>query len=171
MITLDGPVLVGVNGSRHSRAALLWAVEHTAGQPPCAVTAWQQTLDSSGGAHDNRADALRAQSLDLDEVARLLPYAPVPDRRLVAGPPGPALVQASRSAAALVLGAGRVRSPGVPGVVGTPAYCLAHALCPVLVVPPVEYLLLVPYAWADPAVSPPRREAASTATRSAFRRA
>jgi nucleotide-binding universal stress UspA family protein len=70
----------------------------------------------------------------------------------VHGAPGPALVDVSKNAGLLVLGTGGVQPEG-PGVGSTAFYCLSHALCPVLVVPALEYLLLArqePYAEARP---------------------
>lgn len=151
-------VLVGVDGSAQSRAALVWAAdearlrraklkvvyvyEHTPAwqmygygvEAPMAVP----TETTSGSAADDAADAAsRAQQLVEDMVADVdlrelrAERVAYQDRR-----PARALVELSRDADMLVLGSrGRGGFAGL--VLGSVSQqCIHHARCPVVVLPP-----------------------------------
>lgn len=137
------PIVVGVDGSPASRAALWWAVEE-AERRRCsveAILAWHKDLDMVIGpmSADVMAGLMPARMREtrqrvLDEaVAEAPPGAKVrkvlefQDARL-------ALTIASEDAALLVVGgggAGPARG-ALPGSVS--GYCLRHASCPVVVV-------------------------------------
>jgi nucleotide-binding universal stress UspA family protein len=136
------PIVVGVDGSPASRAALWWAVEE-AERRRCsveAILAWHKDFDMVIGplSPDVMAGLMPARMREtrqrvLDEaVAEVPPGAKVrkvlefQDARL-------ALTIASEDAALLVVGGGAGPARGaLPGSVS--GYCLRHASCPVVVV-------------------------------------
>ncbi|OLR94469.1 universal stress protein [Actinokineospora bangkokensis] len=141
-MSTTGFVVVGVDGSATARTALMWATEeaarrhlavrvvtaHTAGSPE-PVVATAQVADVTGSYPEVRIEHHR-----LD------------------GPPGRTLVEAAEDAALLVVG-----SRGATGVLSTllgsaTAYCLRHAHCPVVVVPPAS--TTQPVVAQDTAVPP-----------------
>ncbi|MED7955474.1 universal stress protein [Kitasatospora sp. NPDC058406] len=138
----DGRIVVGVDGSRLSLAAVRWAARLAGftGGPLEAVTVWEFPLrqDERGlvpPALDGfESERRAARILDESLSAALSPTAPAVLRHLKAGPPGPALTAAAEGAAVLVLGSrGRTAPPGAP--LGTTShYCVHHARCTVVVV-------------------------------------
>jgi nucleotide-binding universal stress UspA family protein len=143
------PIVVGVDGSAASRAALRWAVDEAArrGCAIDAILAWQGGYGVMIGAvtpnllvgstpegereRGRRVLADAVADVDAGEVRVVL----------VTQEAGPALVEASRTASLLVVGthgAGPIRSALLGSV---SAYCVRHAACPVVVVrepPPRE---------------------------------
>lgn len=149
-------VVVGVDGSPESRAALHWAVEHAAltGSVIRAIAIWSPTVvspESHGlgagavvaggplvrpGTRDD--EPLRSAAAQvLDEAAAALPpeAARRMDRQVMAGDAATVLVDAAQDAALLVLGnAGRGALAGA--LTGSVALRCAHrAGCPVVLVP------------------------------------
>ncbi|MGW2253622.1 universal stress protein [Kitasatospora sp. NPDC001660] len=136
----DGRIVVGVDGSPPSRAAVRWAARLAGltGAPLEAVTVWDfPCLYGERGlvppALDGFGPERRAAEI-LDETLAACPTGPTVRRHLAAGAPGPALVAAAEGAAALVVGnRGRHDPPGAP--LGTVTqYCVHHAACTVVVV-------------------------------------
>ncbi|WP_406202394.1 universal stress protein [Kitasatospora sp. NBC_01560] len=137
----DGRIVVGVDGSPLSHAAVRWAARMAAltGSPLEAVTVWE--FPGLHGEHGLVPPALdgfgpeRRATRILDEaLAAALPPATAVRRHLKAGPPGPALVSAAAGATVLVLGS-RGRSAPAGALLGTTAqYCVHHAPCTVVVV-------------------------------------
>ncbi|MFJ3220083.1 universal stress protein [Kitasatospora sp. NPDC086801] len=143
-----GRIVVGVDGSPPSRAAVRWAARQAGltGGPLEAVAVWDfpclygehglvpPALDGFGP--ERRAAQILDEALaSCPRPDRTPPARPPPvRRRLTTGPPGPALVAAAAGAALLVLGnRGRSTPPDAP--LGTVAqYCLHHARCPVVIV-------------------------------------
>ncbi|MFD0272885.1 universal stress protein [Kitasatospora sp. NPDC127111] len=138
----DGRIVVGVDGSPLSAAAVRWAARLAAASdsPLEAVTVWEfPPLHGEHGLVPPALDGFEpercaARILDETLAAALSATAPAVRRHLKAGPPGPALVTAAEGAAALVLGSrGRAAPPGAP--LGTTThYCVHHAPCTVIVV-------------------------------------
>ncbi len=135
-----GPVVVGVDGSEHSKQALAWGARYAAltGAPLTAVAVWR--LPTSFGwtlpvpaEWDPEGDARRALEREVAEV--LGPeLAPTVRLTVVEGPPGKALVDASEHASAVVVGSrGRGEFAGM--LLGSvSAFVTTHAHCPVVVV-------------------------------------
>ncbi|WNV84800.1 universal stress protein [Umezawaea sp. Da 62-37] len=137
------PIVVGVDGSAASHAALRWAVDE-AGRRGCAIDAilaWQGGYGMMIGAVTPDLLAESTPEREHDRWRRVLDDA-VADvdagggirMVLVTQDAGPALVEASKDAALLVVGthgAGPVRSALLGSV---SAHCVRHSTCPVVVV-------------------------------------
>ncbi|SFN73814.1 Nucleotide-binding universal stress protein, UspA family [Pseudonocardia ammonioxydans] len=130
-----GPVIVGVDGTPASRAALSWAVRTVAtdGARIVAVAVWQEPVQTSAiaarGGHRRQADAERM----LDDALRGAGAPDGVERVVERGRPGTVLAERSREARLLVLGN---RRRGPLGSLGSAVQdCLRHASCPVVVVP------------------------------------
>lgn len=118
----NDPIVVGFDGSAAGVAALHWAANDAA-RRGCDVEAVAVTEVEDPGL----AEQVKAIASGCSEVrVRFLS---------AVGAPGPALVRAAYGAALLVVGShGHGRLAGaLLGSVG--AYCIAHAGCPVVVVP------------------------------------
>jgi nucleotide-binding universal stress UspA family protein len=131
-------IVVGVDGSQSSRAAVRWAIEQAklTGASVDAVMAWKYpaaTFDRMAGAEvDFEGTNKEALAEIIKQEGGPEPAAPV---RLVVteGHPADVLLRASRDADLLVLG-----SRGLGGfasaVIGSVSLqCVLHAHCPVLV--------------------------------------
>jgi nucleotide-binding universal stress UspA family protein len=130
-------ILVGVDGSPHSGAALRWALREAechSGEVT-ALFSWQVPFLSFPGAFD-RGDLEHAASQFLVETVReIAPSPAVPLRTLVAeGDPTESLVIASKEAELLVVGI-RGRSPFAGLLLGSVSQgAAANAACPVVLV-------------------------------------
>jgi nucleotide-binding universal stress UspA family protein len=137
------PIVVGVDGSPESRAALRWAVEE-ADRRGCAIDAilaWQGGYGMVIGAVTPNVLAESTPERDHERWRRVLGDAvaevdPGGGIRtvLVTQDAGPALVEASKTASLLVVGthgAGPIRSALLGSV---SAYCVRHSACPVVVI-------------------------------------
>lgn len=129
-------VVVGVDGSAGSVAALHWAaaeaVRCQAGLR--IVCAWQEPAqaDASSAGHPARAAALLAQ----EALTRILAQRHYPRRigcAALRGTPGQALLSQALGTGLVVLGATGNGAPVVPGTTGR--YCLQHGCGPVVLVP------------------------------------
>ncbi|MCS7484745.1 universal stress protein [Umezawaea endophytica] len=139
-------IVVGVDGSPASTAALRWALA----QGPSTVEAVMASARVGGFvpavslgihpyAHQPEADHRHPEQRLHDAVTEAvtdMPDAPEVAEIVVVGDAGAALVQASLRADLLVIGA-KGRDPMVdvfPG--GVASHCVRHAACPVVVIPP-----------------------------------
>jgi nucleotide-binding universal stress UspA family protein len=142
------PVVVGIDGSPASHAALQWAVEDARrrGCPVDVISAWHP--DYGGMIGPVPAEVLMAMSPQAmkDAAQKALDgavhgFEGVEIRRiLVEGDPRDALTKASEEAELLVVGS-RGRNTVVEVVLGSvSSYCVHHASCPVVVIraPKVE---------------------------------
>jgi nucleotide-binding universal stress UspA family protein len=139
----DGPVLVGVDGSELSREAVRFAFEEAAwrGTELVAVHAWLYPAPASPGdilplvygLDDVRDEEERVLAEAVAGWSERYPEVPV-RRRLVRGSPGRALVEESRTAQLVVVGA---RGRGALGglLLGSVSHAvLHHAHCPLAIV-------------------------------------
>ena len=132
-----GVIVVGVDGSAASANALRWATRQAAltGSELRAISSWRWpnyiTIKPPG--LDLAADAERTLNELVDRVLVDFPGVQV-SRRVIEGPPGPALLTQAEGADLLVVGArGRAAFPGM--LLGSVAeYCVRNGPCPVVVV-------------------------------------
>jgi nucleotide-binding universal stress UspA family protein len=130
-------IVVGVDGSPHSAAALRWSMDHAgclSGQVT-ALFAWQLPFVSIPGAFD-RAELEEAyREFLIKTVSEVEPTPKIPlDTVLAEGDPTQSLVTAARGADMLVLGI-RGRSPVAGLMLGSVSQaCAASASCPVVLV-------------------------------------
>jgi nucleotide-binding universal stress UspA family protein len=148
-----GTVVVGVDGSEASLAALRFALDEARarGAALVALHAWQLPLTEAPGPFllelpelagptvaevADRLEEAAAHVLDraLEEVAGPSPGVPI-ERRVVERAPAPALLAAAADADLLVVG-----TRGHGGFAGlrlgsVAAHCASHSPCPVVVVP------------------------------------
>jgi nucleotide-binding universal stress UspA family protein len=130
-------IVVGVDGSAHSGAALRWALAEAQAHSGevTALFAWQMPFLSFPGAFDR--DELEKASKDflVETVSKIVPTPSVPLRPLIAeGDPTESLVKASQDANLLVLGI-RGRSPFAGLLLGSVSQgAAATASCPVVLV-------------------------------------
>ncbi len=136
----DRRIVVGVDGSPSSMAALRWAIlqAELTGCAVEAVTAWR--LPSRYGfaavtdrATDFEGDARKVLADALNEVSSVEPDVVIRSS-VVEGHPAEVLVWAARGADMLVVGS-RGHGGFAGAVLGSVSqYCVHHAPCPVLVI-------------------------------------
>jgi len=130
-------IVVGVDGSVHSAAALRWALaeaEAHSGEVT-ALLAWQVPFLSFPGAFDREELEKASKAYLIETVSEIVPTPAVPLRTVVAeGDPTVSLVEASKGADLLVLGI-RGRSPFAGLLLGSVSQgASATAACPVVLV-------------------------------------
>ncbi len=130
-------IVVGVDGSPYSDAAVRWALEEAEFRngEVTALFAWQVPFLSFPGAFDREELEKAAKEFLIDKLSSIAPSPAVPLRPLVAeGDPAESLIVAAEDADVLVVGSrGRSSFPGlVLGSVGQ--RCAAAASCPVLLI-------------------------------------
>ncbi len=130
-------IVVGVDGSAHSAAALRWALGEagTHSGEVVALFAWQVPFLSFPGAFDREDLEQASKAFLVKTVGEIVPTPPVPLRTVVAeGDPTQSLVTASKEADLLVLGI-RGRSPFAGLLLGSVSQgAAATAACPVVLV-------------------------------------
>ena len=135
----QGTIVVGTDGSENARQALTWAVDEAGRRHlRCVVVHVVNYGMAMAGMYAGSAlEELReaGQMILDDDVAFVRARGIAAEGRLELGPPAPALLQASKDAAMLVVG-----SHGHGGFVGmllgsVSTACVHHAPCPVVVVP------------------------------------
>jgi nucleotide-binding universal stress UspA family protein len=156
-----GRLIVGTSGSPGSLQALRYAeaVTRAQGAVLIPVTAWEPPGGDRSGRIQPSGDLLQAcrdlacqQLRDaLIAVWGELPDDPLVQPRLERGPAGRVLVNlACHSGDVLVVGAGRRGTLARMVFSRVTRYCLAHAQCPVLAIPPpalTHDLWHTPLAW------------------------
>lgn len=142
--TLNGPILVGVDGSPSSLVALRWSIAEgrRSHSPVVALMAWSMHPIPHPSLHDSTLtrhevpDVRFARLLDdivREAVAEI--GGPLPVTRAVPGPTAEVLVEVADDARMLVLGShgrGRVSTALVGSIV---EFCVHNATCPVVVIP------------------------------------
>jgi nucleotide-binding universal stress UspA family protein len=131
-------IVVGVDGSEHSNAALRWALAEAEAHPESMVTAvlsWQVPFLSFPGAFDREELEKAYKAFLIETVSAIAPRPAVPLETLVAeGDPAESMVEASKEADLLVLGI-RGRSPFAGLLLGSVSQgAAATAHCPVVLV-------------------------------------
>jgi nucleotide-binding universal stress UspA family protein len=131
-------IVVGVDGSEHSNAALRWALAEAEARSDGMVTAvlsWQVPFLSFPGAFDREELEKAYKQFLIDTVSAIAPKPTVPLETLVAeGDPTETMVEASKDANLLVLGI-RGRSPFAGLLLGSVSQgAAATAHCPVVLV-------------------------------------
>jgi nucleotide-binding universal stress UspA family protein len=130
-------IVIGFDGSPHSRAALRWSLDQAASLNGgvTAVLAWQVPLVSVPGAFD-RAELEEAyRQFLIKTVSEIVPSPKVPLATVLAeGDPTQSLITASQGADMLVLGIrGRTGFAGL--MLGSVSQaCAANASCPVVLI-------------------------------------
>ncbi len=131
-------IVVGVDGSEHSNAALRWALAEAEQHPDGMVTAvfaWQMPFLSFPGGFDREELDKTYKNFLLETVSAIVPTPAVPLETLVAeGDPTESLLELSKDANLLVLGT-RGRSPFAGLLLGSVSQgAAAAAKCPVVLV-------------------------------------
>jgi nucleotide-binding universal stress UspA family protein len=131
-------IVVGVDGSEHSNAALRWALaeaENHSGGMVTAVLSWQMPFLSFPGGFDREELDKTYKNFLIETVSAIAPTPAVPLETLVAeGDPTESLVEASKDADLLVVGI-RGRSPFAGLLLGSVSQgAAATAHCPVVLV-------------------------------------
>ncbi|MCZ4499709.1 MAG: UspA domain protein [Marmoricola sp.] len=136
------PIVVGIDGTAGSRAALRFALEEglARGLPVTVVTAWMPefptSVTTSEAAYvDGSTKAQRLQDAEIAAALGELEESPVLSRVIANDVSGPTLTDAARGASLLVVGSGRkgVLSRAFLGSVSE--FCVRHSPVPVVVVP------------------------------------
>jgi len=142
----DGSIVVGVDGSPHSKAALRWAVTQArrVGARVEAISAWQQPATVgypygwSPDLHDGDIIAIVAEKVLDEAVAEVNGQLEAPveiHATVVHGNPADVLLEAAVGAQMLVVGS-RGHGTYVGILLGSVSrQCVKHAPCPVLIVP------------------------------------
>ncbi|HYK32024.1 MAG TPA: universal stress protein [Streptosporangiaceae bacterium] len=130
-------IVVGIDSSPHSIAALHWALRHAerlSGEV-LALFCWQMPFYGVPGGFNRDELEERAKALLRQTVAVAAPDPSVPLLTVVAeGDPTEALIEASKNANLLVVGT-RGRSQFAGLMLGSVSQgCSAHAYCPVVLV-------------------------------------
>ncbi len=136
-------VVVGVDETPASRAALAFAMREAArrGSAVEVITAWTwtRTNDSVQGHEVPELERQRAQQIQDAAVAltlREVDARPVVSRQVVEGDPGEVLLRVAKDAAYLVVGTSRIDPLRLVSLGSVTDYCVRHAECAVVVVPP-----------------------------------
>jgi nucleotide-binding universal stress UspA family protein len=142
-------IVVGVDGSAVSIAALRWAIEEATrrGSTVTAVNAWHSDPTTAGLSKLDLIQ-LRPRSEVLDAQKKLL-SGTVSDaggdsakveiiQQLLEGQPGPALVQAAAEAELLVVGSHGYSRLYEALLGSVSSYCVHHSHCPVVIIPDVH---------------------------------
>ena len=135
-------IVVGVDGSAGSRAALAFALEEglTRGSTVEVVTTWLlgpafSDIGTATSVAEEQETAQRCQEEAVTDVLAGFPVRPTISRVVLQSYGGHALVEAAHDAALLVVGSGR-KSILARALLGSVSeYCVRHSRIPVVVVP------------------------------------
>jgi nucleotide-binding universal stress UspA family protein len=153
-------IVVGVDASPHSTAALLWALGQAQSKSGevVALLSWQVPFIGMPGGFDQDELEAGAKALLRQTVEAVAPSPPAPLRTVVAeGDPIESLLKAAEDADLLVLGT-RGRSAFAGLLLGSVSQAVsAHAPCPVVLVKRSDEAhsrLIVPNCGDDAASAP-----------------
>ena len=136
-----GHIVVGVDGSAASKAALRWAIRQAqlTGAVVDAVTAWQSPpsfawiSEGATGVGDYRAEAHRILAAAVEETGGMEAGVQI-EPWVQEGHPAHVLIEASRGAQLLVVGS-HGHGGFAAALLGSVSHnCVHHASCPVLVI-------------------------------------
>jgi nucleotide-binding universal stress UspA family protein len=138
----EATVVVGIDGSAESRAALRWASRYAAriGGSLCAVAVWEDQVQFGPAAVFPEPEFQVAAGQWLERSLAELPDELSPDEvttRIGRGDPARVLVDVSRDAELLVLGNHGRGAPSRALLGSVALACAHHARCPVVLVPEV----------------------------------
>lgn len=143
MSDIPAPIVVGLNETGASRAALRFALHEAArrGSAVAVVTAWTWRTAGDLAASDDPREWARAHAQSVQDavVADVLGAFEGPStmtRQIIEGDPAQVLLRLSRKADYLVVGTGRRGRLRRMPLGSVSEHCVRHARCPVLVVPP-----------------------------------
>ena len=128
-------IVVGVDGSEHSRSALQWAMSeaHLRGAAVQAVTAWGP--ENYPAALESQAAAERLLAHEIQALPAFHRNGAAIATEVVEGRPADVLSAAARDAELLVVG-GHGHNPAWHAVLGAVSdECIRKATCPVVVIP------------------------------------
>ncbi len=132
-------VVVGVDGTQGSHAALTFAIQEAAlrGSPLEVITAWTWAEDGAADGYlpeHARHDAQQIQDQEIALTLAQVDARPVLSRQVIQGDPAKVLRRLAKDAAYLVLGASKEGQwrRDLFGTVGD--YCVRHATCAVMIV-------------------------------------
>jgi nucleotide-binding universal stress UspA family protein len=139
-------IVVGVDGSAVSVAALRWAFEEAArrGSTVTAVNAWHCDPTTAGLSELDlmqlrpRSEVLEAQRELLANAVNEVGHDVEVAELLLEGQPGPALVEAAAEAELLVVGSHGYNRLYEALLGSVSSYCVHHAHCPVVVIPDAD---------------------------------
>jgi len=138
----DGVIVVGVDGSPGSAAALDFALSEglSRGRTVEIVTGWLWTASSDGPGHESklaqgRSVIARMQDGELMAALKRLGASPVVSQLVVHDYAGRVLVARAEHVSMLVVGGGDQSSSSRKTVGSVAEYCVRHSGAPVLVVP------------------------------------
>lgn len=159
-------IVVGLDASPSSRAALAWAANYArmTGLPVQAIHAMPvpanlASVGMLGESAPEPADSIDANyRREIEEVFASVD--PLPGWRLefYIDDPGPAVVTASEGAALVVVGTREHRGLGRLVYGSVSRYCLGHAKVPVIAVPFPAVEVPLPAAEQPPAQQPPAQQ-------------
>lgn len=131
-------IVVGVDGSDHSAAALRWATDHARARGATleVVHAWQQPDLGGYALPPTTAENLERSAQEvLDNALRSITRRGLPvEGRVVAGSPSATLLEAAKGADMLVVGARGRGGFGALTLGSTSDQCLHHATAPLAIV-------------------------------------
>jgi nucleotide-binding universal stress UspA family protein len=141
MNNTPAPIVVGVDGSSESRAALRFALREAVrrGSPLDVVTSWAWPGLPNADSEEETRELARAlaQEVQDDAIAEVLgdfDNLPILSRQVVEGDASQVLMRIARGADYLVIGSSRLSQPHGARLGPVGERCVRHATCPVLVV-------------------------------------
>jgi nucleotide-binding universal stress UspA family protein len=142
MGTKPTSIVVGVDGSPAGAQALGFALREASlrGGQVDVVTTWEWTIPYDRAYHDDateaRVQAEKAQDDAIQSALQGMQTPPDVNRHIVRDKAGSALVRLSRDADYLVVGNSHKNLVARTLLGSVSAFCVRHAHCPVVVVPP-----------------------------------